>query len=217
MSMRTVRSAGLVALLALIVALLGTGALTGTPKADAATGVTIGDRYFSPAVIFVPVGTTVTWTNTGYEVHTTTSNTNIWDSGNLDRGETFSYTFNQAGTFSYHCKLHPEMRGTVNVGTSGTTYPNPTYTYPNPGYITTAPYTATLPYTGSACTTAGFRFDVDSRVYYQYSYPCNGYLFFYNGCNCYQPFSNFYNNRFFYGGGFQTYGSSPGFVTSPGY
>ena len=73
----------------------------------------------------VPVGTTVVWTNEDVVQHTTTSGTDGqfdglgWNSLFLSKGETFSHTFNQEGTFSYTCRLHPSLSGTVTVVASG--------------------------------------------------------------------------------------------------
>ena len=69
----------------------------------------------------VTVGTTVTWTNQDGARHTTTSGQNGqfddagWNSPTLSRGESFSHTFDQVGTFAYTCKIHPSMNGTVTV------------------------------------------------------------------------------------------------------
>ena len=69
----------------------------------------------------VEVGTTVKWTNEDVQYHTITSGTaeersNLWDSGILKRGESFSYRFQGAGTFEYFCTLHPHaMGGSVTV------------------------------------------------------------------------------------------------------
>jgi len=74
-----------------------------------------GDRAFTPDQLNVAVGTTVTWTNTDAISHTSTSNATGWDSGILAPGGQFSFTFQSAGTFPYHCAIHPGMVGTVVV------------------------------------------------------------------------------------------------------
>lgn len=79
---------------------------------------------YSPDVIVVPVGTTVTWTNSDQLPHTVTSGTSdgragepdgIMDSGDMAPGDTFSFTFNEAGEYPYYCTPHPWMRGAVLV------------------------------------------------------------------------------------------------------
>jgi len=85
------------------------------------TNVTIQDFTFSPANVTVKMGSTVKWTNNGPSSHTTTSDTGVWDSmalnaptsgggyggGGGSAGGTFQFTFTQAGTYGYHCTLHP--------------------------------------------------------------------------------------------------------------
>ncbi|HEX5501178.1 MAG TPA: cupredoxin domain-containing protein [Thermomicrobiales bacterium] len=82
--------------------------------AAAPVEVQIYDFGFKPPTVTVPVGTTVKWVNTGIQ-HTTTSMDDLWDSGVLDTGATFTYTFTKAGTYAYQCTLHPEMKGMVVV------------------------------------------------------------------------------------------------------
>jgi plastocyanin len=76
---------------------------------------TLGDRAYNPGTLNVSVGTTVTWMNTDSIPHTSTSNVAGWDSGILSAGGQFSFVFQTAGTFAYHCTLHPGMVGTVVV------------------------------------------------------------------------------------------------------
>ncbi len=87
------------------------------PKARAAAsgGVTIVDFSFSPGTITINVGDTVTWTNNGPTPHSATAPNGAFDTGIFPAGESRSHTFSQAGTFSYICTPHPNMRGTVVV------------------------------------------------------------------------------------------------------
>ena len=62
----------------------------------------------------VKVGTKVTWSNQDNTQHTSTSNTGLWDSGVISVGGSYSVTFNQTGTYPYHCNIHP-MTGTIEV------------------------------------------------------------------------------------------------------
>jgi plastocyanin len=57
----------------------------------------------------------VTWTNNDSTTHTSTSNNGAWNSGGIAPGRSFSQTFQTAGTFVYHCSIHPGMVGTVTV------------------------------------------------------------------------------------------------------
>ena len=115
--------------LMLIAAALAVWTLATPPRSTAANqNVSIVDFSFSPTPVTIKVGEAVTWTNNGPSIHTTTSNTlGIWDSGDLATSDTFQHTFNQAGTFLYHCTRHPFMQGTVVVQASDDT-PTPTRT-----------------------------------------------------------------------------------------
>jgi plastocyanin len=79
--------------------------------------VSIQSFSFNPQIVDINVGDTVRWTNFDNVIggHTSTSDTGVWDSPPLMQNDTFEFTFNQAGTFPYHCTPHPFMTGTVNV------------------------------------------------------------------------------------------------------
>lgn len=81
------------------------------------SGVDMSSPGYSPDTIHVVIGVnnTVTWTNYDNVVHTVTSTANAFDSGNVNPGETFSYTFTAAGTYAYYCIYHPWMKGTIVV------------------------------------------------------------------------------------------------------
>jgi plastocyanin len=71
---------------------------------------------FRPDPIQIKVGDTVTWTNNAGTTHTATSDTGAWDTGNLAPGATSNAVpFPTAGTFAYHCAIHPSMVGAVVV------------------------------------------------------------------------------------------------------
>jgi|GEM_PF-111499 len=84
-------------------------------KAPPVVGVEIKDLAFNPAQINISKGTAVIWTNNDSLAHTVTSDTNLFDSGNVNPGQTFEFTFNEIGTFKYHCSIHPEMLGEITV------------------------------------------------------------------------------------------------------
>lgn len=89
-----------------------------TPSAAAEgemTTIDIVDFRFTNDRVEVPVGTTIEWTNRGQVVHTVTSDDGVFNSGNVQPGETWRYTFDEAGEFPYHCIPHPFMTGTVVV------------------------------------------------------------------------------------------------------
>jgi plastocyanin len=70
---------------------------------------------FSPETLTVPAGTTVTWVNSDSVSHTATSDDDVWDSDTLASDGEFSFTLDEAGTFSYFCKIHPSMTGSIVV------------------------------------------------------------------------------------------------------
>jgi LPXTG-motif cell wall-anchored protein len=114
------------------VVLLLNVAVGGPAFADAS--VSVIDFAFSPSSVTISVGETVTWTNNGDNTHTTTDS-GVWDSGNLTPGQSFSHTFDTAGTFNYLCTIHPTlMTGTITVTEGGgTTEPAPSGTLPATG------------------------------------------------------------------------------------
>jgi plastocyanin len=77
--------------------------------------VQIADSAFSPATLTISVGDTVTWRNADDRPHTVTSNDGAFDSGNLDEGQGFSFTFTEPGTYTYLCEYHPDMQATIVV------------------------------------------------------------------------------------------------------
>jgi plastocyanin len=71
---------------------------------------------YSPATFTVAVGRTVTWINLDTTAHTVTSKVaGQFDSGSISTGQTWSWTFTQAGTYHYFCSFHPQMTGTIIV------------------------------------------------------------------------------------------------------
>jgi len=86
-----------------------------SPAATDEVTVSIFDYGFEAEMIEIAVGTTVTWINHGQVIHTATENDDLWDSRILDTGESYSYTFEDVGTFEYLCSLHPSMVATVVV------------------------------------------------------------------------------------------------------
>ncbi|MBA3823864.1 MAG: cupredoxin domain-containing protein [Ktedonobacterales bacterium] len=79
------------------------------------TQVALSNFAVGPANIQVPIGTTVTWTNGDDAPHSVTFNNGMADSGLFKKGQTYQYTFTKAGTFTYHCTVHPGMVGRVVV------------------------------------------------------------------------------------------------------
>jgi len=81
--------------------------------------VPIRDFFFDPSAITVEPGTTVMWVNEGTHPHTVTADDGQFDSEALMPGDSFMITFSGSGTLTYHCEIHPSMRGSVTVSDGG--------------------------------------------------------------------------------------------------
>jgi uncharacterized protein (TIGR03118 family) len=77
--------------------------------------INIANFAFAPQSVSVAVGTQVQWTNQDGTAHTVTADDNRFGSKALDQNQTFSQTFNAPGTYSYHCSIHPFMKGMIVV------------------------------------------------------------------------------------------------------
>ena len=91
---------------------------------QAANEVVIKDLRFNPKVLTVNTGTTVTWVNKDQTAHTITSDSNDTTSAPtaakfkskiLNPGDSFAHTFETAGSYKYHCDIHPYLKGEVIV------------------------------------------------------------------------------------------------------
>lgn len=83
------------------------------PEPPKTYSINIQNMAFSPSSLTIKAGDTVVWTNSESISHTATGST--FDSGTLSKGGSFSFTFTQAGTFSYICSFHPGMSGQIIV------------------------------------------------------------------------------------------------------
>ena len=89
-----------------------------TPAPNSPTTVEIRNNAFNPAQLNVAPGTTVTFVNKDTVPHTATAD-GLFDSGELAPGASYPVVLEGAGTVTYHCELHPEMRGSIVVGEPG--------------------------------------------------------------------------------------------------
>jgi plastocyanin len=76
---------------------------------------TLTTTAYNPNPVNVAVGTTVRWSNADGIAHNATADGGAFNSGTLNAGGTFDFKFSSAGTFTYHCTIHPGMVGTVVV------------------------------------------------------------------------------------------------------
>jgi plastocyanin len=117
--------AGLVLVLAVAVVAAGCGSGTSGTTTTAAGGtattaaggaqVVIKGFAFSPDSITIKAGESVTWTNQDGATHTVTADNAEFKSSDLASGATFTFKFDKAGTYAYHCSIHSSMKGTVVV------------------------------------------------------------------------------------------------------
>ena len=90
----------------------------GVSAGGEAASVVIKSFKFVPAELKVKKGTTVTWRNEDSAPHTvesTTADNKVLESDELSPGDTFTFTFDETGTFNYKCGLHSSMKGKVIV------------------------------------------------------------------------------------------------------
>lgn len=87
------------------------------PSGDAVRSVEVemDDFEFVPATVTIEAGGKVIWKNRDSAEHTATLDDGSFDSGPLAEDKLKSQSFKEPGTYAYHCELHPEMTGTVEV------------------------------------------------------------------------------------------------------
>lgn len=107
----------------------GNGSSAPSESSSASNTVTMRLIAFKPGDLTVSAGDTVTWKQTDAGAHTVTSGTvaqggagvteepdGTFDSGEIAKGKTFEFTFDEPGTYPYFCTIHPAtMRGEVRV------------------------------------------------------------------------------------------------------
>jgi plastocyanin len=79
------------------------------------TAITISGFAFSPATLEVKAGQQVTVTNEDSAAHTLTADDGSFDSKDLAKGQSYTFTAGKPGTYSYLCDIHQYMKGTIKV------------------------------------------------------------------------------------------------------
>ena len=95
-----------------------TPAATTPAPAAGANSISIKNFAFSPVTLMVKTGTSVTWTNDDGASHAIVSDPGTpvtFTSDSLANGASYTFTFTQPGTYTYHCSIHPSMKGTIIV------------------------------------------------------------------------------------------------------
>ncbi len=106
-----------VAMLAVLFVSAGSRMAAANPPANPSSevAVKIDNFSFSPAIVTIPVGATVRWTNRDDIPHTVVSDDKAFKSKVLDTDEDFTYTFTKPGTYGYFCSIHPKMTASIVV------------------------------------------------------------------------------------------------------
>lgn len=111
----------------------GSPAAEDTPAESTPTSAAISNFAFDPAELEIAAGETVVWTNSDDIAHTVTSGRakkqgvpgvsknrdaapdGVFDSGTMELNDTFDFTFQESGTFTYFCAIHAGMSARVVV------------------------------------------------------------------------------------------------------
>lgn len=99
---------------------VGSSTTASTPGPTAGGGaagaqVVMKNLAFDPATVTIKAGESVTWTNQDGMNHTVVADKGEFKSSDLGQGATFTFKFDKAGTYAYHCSIHPSMKATVVV------------------------------------------------------------------------------------------------------
>jgi len=86
-----------------------------TSSEGAAVTVNIQNFAFDPPEVTAAVGETIGWTNADSAPHTATPDDGACDTGNIAQNATAGLVFDAAGTYTYHCNVHPNMTGTITI------------------------------------------------------------------------------------------------------
>jgi plastocyanin len=101
---------------ALATAMLAAVSLSAAPaRAQDANTIVMKNFDFSPMMLTVKPGTSVTWKNLDGEPHTVVSPDGVFRSHALDQGDTFTFKFDTPGTYKYICSIHPKMMAAIVV------------------------------------------------------------------------------------------------------
>lgn len=93
----------------------GTNAPAPSGDAVRAEKVSIVEFAYDPDPVVIEEGGKVIWVNRDSAPHTATADDGSFDTGTIATDKLKSESFKQAGTYAYHCEIHPDMHGTVEV------------------------------------------------------------------------------------------------------
>ena len=124
--MRTFRALAVVLLLAVGITACGSddgGSFASGSSSSSSSTASTSDKYevdikgfaFNPKELDVEAGEEVTVTNDDGTEHTFTLDDGSFDSGHIGAGKSITHAFDTAGSYSFHCEIHPSMKGTIKV------------------------------------------------------------------------------------------------------
>jgi plastocyanin len=93
----------------------GSDAAICTEADGSAVTVNIEGNAYSPDPVTAGVGQAIGWTNADAVPHTATLDEGDCGTDTIEAGATLGLVFNEAGTYTYHCAVHPEMTGTIEI------------------------------------------------------------------------------------------------------
>jgi len=108
-------TAGRVSKVAAAAVCLALTSMSSSASSDVSETIVVKDFMFQPTSSTVKAGTTVTWLNRDDEPHTVVSDNGLFRSAAMDTNESFSFEFDQPGTYHFVCSIHPSMVGTIVV------------------------------------------------------------------------------------------------------
>ena len=88
---------------------------TQATQQTASNDISVKDFAFQPSELTINKGESVIWTNFDAANHIIRENTGLFESAKLNQGQSYSYKFETAGTYEYHCTIHPNMVGKIIV------------------------------------------------------------------------------------------------------
>lgn len=137
MSRRAIATLGLSALMTLAIAACSSSSASSAPStaasapAEATTSAaaaacqettdpgdvtaSIKDFAFDPAVLTAKVDQAIAFSNTGAAAHTVTLDDGTCTTPNINAGSADGVVFSVAGSYPFHCAIHPQMKGTITV------------------------------------------------------------------------------------------------------
>ena len=108
-------TAGMVSKVAAAAVCLALTSMSSRASSDVSETIVVKDFMFQPTSSTVKASTTVTWLNRDDEPHTVVSDNGLFRSAAMDTNESFSFEFDQPGTYHFVCSIHPSMVGTIVV------------------------------------------------------------------------------------------------------